>query len=317
MSTDVTLMRLGTPRKVVNVLSPEIDTATPEETSIMTPPGLDQQRDNLIQIMKGYRRVAVAFSGGVDSALVAKAAVIACGEQAVAVTASSPSLAQGELELAASVAAQIGIRHQVINTNEFDVSGYQKNAGNRCYFCKSELYRVLESVQKELQFDVICNGTNCDDLGDHRPGLIAASEHQIRSPLVEAGFNKQAVRDLAKLWDLPVWNKPASPCLSSRIAYGVSVTQERVHKVDQAETYLKDLLDCNELRVRLEHNELARIEVPIHELGKLVDHLQRPGIVTAFQKMGFNYVTVDLQGLQSGSMNRVLSKSSLPILDLE
>ncbi len=267
--------------------------------------------DRLLEILTGYGRVAVAFSGGVDSALVAKAAALACGSNALAVTGVSPSLASGELELAQSVASQIGIRHEVIRTDEFTVPGYQANAGDRCYFCKTELYTELEGVCEKFSVDVICNGANLDDQGDHRPGMKAALEHQIRSPLIEAGFTKQDVRDLAKEWDLPVWDKPASPCLSSRLAYGVNVTPERVRKVDAAEAYLRQELGLRELRVRLEQNELARIEVPVEALPKLVDAEFRAGLVTKLQELGFRYITLDLQGFRSGSLNAALPTVSL------
>lgn len=267
--------------------------------------------DRLLEILTGYGRVAVAFSGGVDSALVAKAAALACGANALAVTGVSPSLASGELELAQSVASQIGIRHEVIRTDEFTVPGYQANAGDRCYFCKTELYTELEGVCEKFNVDVICNGANLDDQGDHRPGMKAALEHQIRSPLIEAGFTKQDVRDLAKEWDLPVWDKPASPCLSSRLAYGVSVTPERVRKVDAAEAFLRTELGIRELRVRLEQNELARIEVPVEALPRLVDPEFRTKLVTKLQELGFKYITLDLQGFRSGSLNAALPTVSL------
>ncbi|MFG0333665.1 MAG: ATP-dependent sacrificial sulfur transferase LarE, partial [Maioricimonas sp. JB049] len=175
---------------------------------------LDVKRDQLINLLKDCGRVAVAFSGGVDSTVVAKAAQLACGDEAVAVTAISPSLASGELETARELAAQIGIRHVVIRTDEFSQSGYVANAGNRCYFCKAELYTQVEQRREELQVDTVVNGANLDDRGDHRPGMQAAKERSVRSPLLEAGLTKADVRALARMWDLPVWDKPASPCLS-------------------------------------------------------------------------------------------------------
>ncbi|HWL10467.1 MAG TPA: ATP-dependent sacrificial sulfur transferase LarE [Planctomicrobium sp.] len=275
-------------------------------------PELQFKQDRLLELLRGSGRVAVAFSGGVDSALVAKAAALACGENAIAVTGVSPSLASGELEQARTIAGQIGIRHEVITTDEFTVSGYQANAGDRCYYCKTELYTELGTVRDRFQVDTVCNGANLDDQGDHRPGMRAANEHQVRSPLIEAEFTKQDVRDLALEWKLPVWDKPASPCLSSRLAYGVSVTPERVRRVDAAEVFLRETLGVRELRVRLEQNELARVEVPIEALPKLVDADLREKITTKLKELGFRYVTLDLEGFRSGSLN-----ASLPMVSLQ
>lgn len=276
-------------------------------------PQLTEKQGVLINLMRSYGRVAVAFSGGVDSALVAKAAALACGGDAVAVTAVSASLAEGELELAQAVAAGIGIRHEVIRTQEFGVKGYQANAGDRCYYCKTELYSELLAALPALNMAVICNGANLDDQGDHRPGMKAAQEHAVRSPLIEAGFTKQDVRDLAQVWDLPVWNKPAAPCLSSRIAYGVEVNPERVRRVDQAERFLKSILGRSELRVRLEQNDLARIEVPLDSLSLLADRELCQKISTRFHELGFRYVTLDLEGFRSGSLNATLPLVSLSV----
>jgi uncharacterized protein len=182
---------------------------------------IERKREHLLEILSSYGRVAVAFSAGVDSTVVAKAAQLACGEAAVAVTAVSPSLAAGEKEEAEQLAARIGIRHLVVSTNEFSDQNYLKNPVNRCYFCKTELYSRLIEIAPTLGVDVLVNGANLDDRGDYRPGMQAASEFEVRSPLIEALFTKADVREVARLWDLPVWDKPAAPCLSSRIAYGV------------------------------------------------------------------------------------------------
>jgi uncharacterized protein len=207
--------------------------------------------------------VVVAYSGGVDSAVVAKAAHLACGDRAVAATAVSSSLAAGEAEGAAEVARQIGIVHQTVATAEFENPQYLANPTNRCFYCKTELYQRLETYLAADPDVVIVNGANVDDLGDHRPGMVAANEHRVRSPLVEAGISKAEVRELARHWNLPVWDKPAAPCLSSRIAYGVAVTPERVQRIDAAEQFLRERFGLRELRVRLEANELARIEIPL------------------------------------------------------
>lgn len=264
------------------------------------------KRDRLLGLLRDYGRVAVAFSGGVDSTVVAKAAQLACGDQCVAVTAVSPSLAAGELDDARRLARLIGIRHVVIDTQEFADPNYLRNAGNRCYYCKTELYSQLGALVPQLGVDVIANGANVDDQGDYRPGMQAATEHTVRSPLIEAGFSKAQVRELARHWELPVWDKPASPCLSSRIAYGVEVNPERVRRIDDAERFLREELGLRELRVRLEAGDLARIEVPISALPHLVQPATRERIAARLHELGFRYVTLDLEGFRSGSLNAAL-----------
>lgn len=267
---------------------------------------LDAKEERLLALLSGYGRVAVAFSAGVDSTVVAAAAFRACGDRAVAVTAISPSLPSGEQTAAESLAQQIGIQHQLLETEEFQDPNYVRNPFNRCYFCKSELYRQVAAKAPHWGVDVVVNGANLDDLGDYRPGLQAASEFRVASPLVEAGFHKADVRALALRWGLPVWDKPASPCLSSRLAYGLEVTPERVARVDAAETFLRNLLNCNELRVRHEFHELARIEVPLEFLPQLVDAEKRTPLVEHLRKLGFKAVTVDLQGFRSGNLNQLV-----------
>lgn len=275
------------------------------------PSFLNSKRDRLLDFLRKSGRVAVAFSAGVDSTVVAQAAQLACGEHAVAVTAVSPSLAAGEVEEARKLASQIGIRHIIVRTDEFSNPEYLRNSGDRCYHCKTELYTHIEGLAEQLGVDVIVNGANLDDQGDYRPGMQAAKEHAIRSPLIEAAFTKADVRDLAREWNLPVWDKPASPCLSSRIAYGLEVTPERVRRVDQAEQFLKGLLNLRELRVRHEAHDLARIEVPSSELGRLFAPAVKDRIVAELHALGFKYVTIDLEGFRSGSLNAVLPMVSL------
>jgi len=272
---------------------------------------LNSKRESLLEILAGYGRVAVAFSAGIDSTVVAKAAQLACGDAAVAVTADSPSLAEGELDEAKELAALIGIEHRIVKTQEFQSADYLKNPSNRCYFCKTELYTQLEGMSGELGVDVIVNGANLDDRGDHRPGMQAAAEHDVRSPLIEAGLNKADVRDLAQHWNLPTWDKPATPCLSSRIAYGLEVTTERVRRVDRAEQFLRDALSLRELRVRHEPNALARIELPAEALAQLADADLRERITAELKSLGFKFITLDLEGFRSGSMNAVLPIESL------
>jgi uncharacterized protein len=270
---------------------------------------LERKRQRLLDILQGYGRVAVAFSAGVDSTVVAKAAQLAC-QNAVAVTAVSSSLASGEQELAVQMATLIGIRHQIVQTDEFSDPNYLQNPVNRCFFCKTQLYTRLVELAPSLGVDVLVNGANLDDRGDYRPGMQAATQFQVRSPLIEAELTKADVRDLAKAWHLPVWDKPATPCLSSRIAYGVPVTAERVQRIDAAEQFLRTQLNLRELRVRCEANELARIEVPMEAIGALASPALRDTIRQKLHELGFRYVTLDLDGFRSGSLNSVL-----PVLD--
>lgn len=278
-------------------------------------PELSQKSEDLQQILASMNRVIIAFSAGVDSTVVAQAAFRACGDRALAVTAISPSLATGEKEEAIRLASLIGIEHQLISTDEFSSTSYRANASNRCFFCKTELYQLINHsvASDEWKSAIIVNGANVDDQGDHRPGMQAASDFQVRSPLIETGFTKADVRNLARHWELPIWNKPAHPCLSSRIAYGVEVTEERVQRIDQGELFLRQQFQIEELRVRLEPNELARIEVPLVEIPKLTTPEALETISQKFLQLGFQNVTLDLQGFRSGSMNQFLSIDDLQI----
>jgi uncharacterized protein len=266
---------------------------------------LTAKRDRLLELIGSYASCAVAYSGGVDSAVVAKAAQLALGDRAVAVTARSPSLADGELTQASDLARRIGIRHVVIDTRELDQPEYVRNAPDRCYHCKTELYTQMESWNETFSVAEIANGANADDVGDYRPGMQAAREHRIRSPLLECGINKAEVRELAAHWHLPVAAKPASPCLSSRIAYGEPVTPERLAMIDLAETFLRESGFRN-LRVRYHHGDLARIEVPVEELANLVDSTFRQRLVIRLGQLGFKFITLDLVGFRSGSLNALL-----------
>jgi uncharacterized protein len=271
------------------------------------------KRDRLLALVAGYESCAVAFSGGVDSAVVAKAAQLALGDRAVAVTGSSASLAEGELEAATSLARQIGIRHQVIDTEEFADGNYLRNSPDRCFHCKTELYTRLAGLAEKLGVRVIVNGANLDDQGDYRPGMLAAREHDVRSPLLDCALNKADVRRLAAYWQLPVWDKPASPCLSSRIAYGQEVTPERVAMIDRAERFLREQ-GFRELRVRYHGDDLARIEVPLDALPRLAEPGLREAIVARLRALGFKYVTLDLQGFRSGSLNQIIGVDDLKVM---
>ncbi len=270
------------------------------------PPELIAKRDRLLDVLRKLGSVAVAFSGGIDSTVVACAAQLAVGARAVAVTADSPSVPRAEIEDARRLAEHIGIRHLVVPTEEFSDPDYVKNDGSRCYFCKSELYSRIESLVPELGVACICSGANLDDEGDYRPGLKAAAEHQVRHPLQEAGFTKADVRALALAWHLPTWDKPASPCLSSRLAPGVDVTPERTARVEAAERYLHEL-GYRECRVRLHEGELARIEVPLGELLRLLEPAVHQELVRRLKELGFRFVTLDLEGFRSGNLNQLVS----------
>ena len=277
-------------------------------------PDLLAKRENLLRVLGSLGRVAVAFSGGIDSTVVAKAAFLTLGDGAVAVTADSASVPRAELDDARRLADQIGIRHRIIQTEEFGDPDYIRNDGTRCYYCKSELYGRIETLLPELGVNVICSGANLDDRGDYRPGLKAAAEHAVRHPLQEAGFTKADVRALARAWDLPTWDKPASPCLSSRLAPGVEVTHERTQRVEEAEIYLRSL-GYRECRVRLHHGELARIEVPEAELARLAEPGMREELVRRLRELGFQYVALDLEGFRSGSLNALVSLESKRLFD--
>ncbi|HEV3144416.1 MAG TPA: ATP-dependent sacrificial sulfur transferase LarE [Gemmataceae bacterium] len=273
------------------------------ETSL--PPELSAKRDRLLAILQTMPSVAIAFSGGIDSTVVAKAAHLVLGARAIAVTADSPSVPRAEMEEAKELAQQIGIQHRIVQTQEFDDLDYLRNDGARCYYCKDELYSRIEALLPELGANVICSGANLDDAGDYRPGLKAASEHRVRHPLQEAGFTKADVRLLARAWGLPTWDKPASPCLSSRLVPGLEVTPERTQRVEEAEAFLKSA-GFRECRVRLHEGELARIEVPLAELPKLAEPQLRQELARRLQDLGFRYVTLDLEGFRSGNLNQLV-----------
>ncbi len=276
----------------------------------------------LLRWFEPFSACLVAFSGGVDSAVVAAAAYRALGDNAVALTGVSPSLAQRQRRQAAAVARSIGVRHCFLPTQEFARPQYTRNAGDRCYFCKTELYARIEHWVGEQSAAetsslpdawtesggraIVVNGANLDDLGDHRPGLQAAGENQIRSPLAECGFSKNDVRAIAKSWSLDVWDAPASPCLASRVAYGEEVTAARMAMIDQAEQALLDL-GFREVRVRYHRGDHARIEIPLEDLQRLANSPMREQAVQAVQRAGFRYISLDLQGFRSGNLNQLLS----------
>jgi pyridinium-3,5-biscarboxylic acid mononucleotide sulfurtransferase len=259
------------------------------------------KRDALHKAVSGMESVVVAYSGGVDSSCLSAVCHERLGDRSLAVTAVSPSLARRELDAARALARRFGWAHRIVGTRELDREDYLRNDPDRCYWCKSELYEVLAPIARDRNATVLV-GTNVDDLGDHRPGGKAARERGVRAPFVEAGLTKGDVRALAAALGLPTADKPASPCLSSRIAYGIRVTPERLRRIERAEDRLIEL-GFEVMRVR-DHGDLARIEVPAGEVTRAA--ALREEIVAELRDLGWKYVTLDLGGFRSGSMNEVL-----------
>jgi len=263
-----------------------------------------QKLEQLRTLFAEMEQAMIAYSGGVDSTLVAKIAYDVLGDRALAVTAVSPSLLPEELEDARIQAAQMGIPHKVVQTNEMDNPNYTANPVNRCYFCKSELHDTLKPLALQLGYPYVVDGVNADDLRDYRPGIQAAKERGVRSPLAEVGVTKAEVRQLSQQLGLSWWDKPAQPCLSSRFPYGEEITVGKLQRVGRAEIYLRKL-GLNNLRVRSE-GDTARIELPPEQIKEFVLTTDLPTLVAAFQSYGFIYVTLDLEGYRSGKLNQVL-----------
>ena len=259
----------------------------------------------LIQEIATQRSVVVAFSGGVDSAVVAAAAYLALSHHSIAITGVGSAVPDSDLQSARSVAASIGIQHKEIPTTEILNEDYVRNDGRRCYFCKSTLYATLRNWADTNAFECLVSGTNQDDLGDYRPGLQAAKEYSVVAPLVNLGITKNRVRELAAYFQLEVADKPASPCLASRIAYGQSVTSDRLQRIEMAEMFLASL-GFRDVRVRLHADGLARLELSIDDIRTACEPATRAVIGDRMQQLGFKFVTLDLMGRQSGSLNRAL-----------
>ena len=265
--------------------------------------GTDEKLSALKSSLAEMRHVIVAYSGGVDSTFLAAVANEVLGHASLAVTAKSPSLARSELEGAVEVAGQLELNHRVIETAEVDRDDYRVNDPNRCFFCKEELYTHLSTLP-EARYSQIINAHNLDDTGDFRPGINSAKKRGVRSPLVEAGLTKAEIREQSHTMDLPTWDKPAQACLSSRIPYGTPVTVEALARIAEAEEYLRSL-GIERLRVR-HHDTVARIEVGTEDFRVLLDDETRRGVIERFLAIGYSYVTLDLEGFRSGSLNEVL-----------
>ncbi|PSB13715.1 ATP-dependent sacrificial sulfur transferase LarE [filamentous cyanobacterium CCP2] len=265
---------------------------------------LTKKLEQLHTLFAEMDRALIAYSGGVDSTLVAKIAYDVLGDRALAVTAESPSLLPEDLEEARIQAATIGIAHEVVQTHEIDNPNYAANPVNRCYFCKSELHDTLKPLALERGYPYVVDGVNAEDLGDYRPGIQAAKERGARSPLAEVGVTKLEVRELSKQLGLAWWDKPAQPCLSSRFPYGEEITITKLQRVGRAEKYLRQL-GLRTLRVRSE-GDTARIELPPEQIKEFMLTADLPTLVSAFQSYGFVYVTLDLEGFRSGKLNQGL-----------
>lgn len=270
-------------------------------------PMVQEKLTQLQTVFAQMERALIAYSGGIDSTLVAKVGQDILGDRILAVTANSPSLLPDDLDAARLQAAEMGVAHRVVETHEMDNPHYTANPVNRCYFCKSELHDTLKPLAQQWGYDYVVDGVNADDLQDYRPGIQAAKERGSRSPLAEVGISKLEVRQMAKLLGLPWWNKPAQPCLSSRFPYGEEITPAKLQRVGQAERYLRRL-GLNTLRVRSQ-GDTARIELPAADIKPFVLKTDLPQLVQAFQAYGFTYVSLDLEGFRSGKLNQELPLS--------
>jgi uncharacterized protein len=269
--------------------------------AVVLEPALDAKLAQLRAALASLPSALVAFSGGVDSSLLLRVARDVLGSRVTALTSVSPTNPEEDTTAAVTLAAALDVAHVVVDSNELEIPHYAANPTNRCYLCKDRLYEICASEARARGLAVILDGVNIDDLGDYRPGLRAAEEHGVRHPLVEAGLHKAELRTISRTLGLDTWDKPASPCLSSRFPYGTEITRERLRMVGVAESALR-ALGFREVRVRF-HGELARIEVGVGELERFADGVLRAAALRGVRDAGFRYVTLDLEGFRSGSLN--------------
>jgi len=274
----------------------------------MLAPLIQKKYDHLQTILREMNSVALGYSGGVDSTLLLRVAVDILGDSTVAIIGKSETYPTREFEDALALAREMGARYRVVQTEETDILKFKENPPDRCYFCKTELFSKVQEVAQEEGIRWIADGTIVDDIGDFRPGMRARSEQQVRSPLLEAGLTKVEIREISRELGLPTWDKPSFACLSSRFPYGMGITKENLRRIDEAESYLRDH-GFRAFRVRFHDSSTARIEVDPDDIARLANPVMREDLVKHLKNLGFTYVTLDLQGYRTGSMNEILPEN--------